>query len=169
MPRNPPSAVTSGLKSGDRTVLLHGPVTTGDLVRYAGASGDFNPIHYDHHAALAAGLDGVIAHGLYVMAVAGRVFDSWLTATEGTFQNGWISRFEARFTASVRPGDQLVITAVVTETGPDDPNSADSNRQLVLADVSGHVGDRLVLAAKASLILPLSPDMSPDSHHVVLP
>ena len=41
-----------------------------DLVRYAGASGDFNPIHWNDEVAKAVGLPGVIAHGMYSMAVA---------------------------------------------------------------------------------------------------
>ena len=49
-----------------------------DLVRYAGASGDFNPIHYSDRMATALGLPGVIAHGMLTMAQAGRVVTDWL-------------------------------------------------------------------------------------------
>lgn len=49
-----------------------------DLVRYAGASGDFNPIHYSDRMAAALGLPGVIAHGMLTMAEAGRVVTDWL-------------------------------------------------------------------------------------------
>lgn len=49
-----------------------------DLVRYAGASGDFNPIHYSDRMATALGLPGVIAHGMLTMAEAGRVVTDWL-------------------------------------------------------------------------------------------
>lgn len=142
--------MTSALLPGDRAELHVGPVTTGDLVRYAGASGDFNPIHYDHHAARDAGLDGVIAHGLYVMAVAGRVFDGWLRAaplSQGG-QDGWISAFDARFTASVRPGDRLLFTATVL-----DISAGTGSTVTVLTDLTGHVGDRLVLAATATLTM----------------
>lgn len=48
-----------------------------DLVRYAGASGDFNPIHWNERAATAVGLPNVIAHGMYTMAVVGRVVTDW--------------------------------------------------------------------------------------------
>lgn len=48
-----------------------------DLVRYAGASGDFNPIHYNDSAAAALGLPGVIAHGMLTMGVALRVVTDW--------------------------------------------------------------------------------------------
>jgi acyl dehydratase len=48
------------------------------LVRYAGASGDFNPIHYSDRMAVAIGLSGVIAHGMLTMAQAVRVVTDWL-------------------------------------------------------------------------------------------
>jgi acyl dehydratase len=48
------------------------------LVRYAGASGDFNPIHYSDRMAAAIGLPGVIAHGMLTMAQAVRVVTDWL-------------------------------------------------------------------------------------------
>jgi acyl dehydratase len=49
-----------------------------DLVRYAGASGDFNPIHWSDRMAAALGLPGVIAHGMLTMATAARVVTDWL-------------------------------------------------------------------------------------------
>ncbi len=49
-----------------------------DLVRYAGASGDFNIIHWNEHAALAVGLPGVIAHGMLTMGHAIRVVTQWV-------------------------------------------------------------------------------------------
>ena len=52
-------------------------LTRETLVRYAGASGDFNPIHYSDHAATALGLPGVIAHGMLTMALAGRLVTQW--------------------------------------------------------------------------------------------
>lgn len=52
-------------------------VTRADLVRYAGASGDFNPIHWSDRVATAVGLPGVIAHGMYTMALAGRAVTTW--------------------------------------------------------------------------------------------
>jgi acyl dehydratase len=53
-------------------------VTRGDLVRYAGASGDFNPIHWSDRVATGVGLPGVIAHGMFTMALAGRAVVAWL-------------------------------------------------------------------------------------------
>src|SRR5262245_50739941 len=53
------------------------PITRADLVRYAGASGDFNPIHWSDRTAHAVGLPGVIAHGMLTMALAGRAVTAW--------------------------------------------------------------------------------------------
>ena len=53
-------------------------VRRSDLVRYAGASLDFNPIHWNDRVAADVGLPGVIAHGMYTMAIAGRLVTDWL-------------------------------------------------------------------------------------------
>jgi acyl dehydratase len=52
-------------------------VTRADLVRYAGASGDFNPIHWNERFARDVGLPNVIAHGMYTMALAGKLLTDW--------------------------------------------------------------------------------------------
>src|SRR5438309_8154855 len=52
-------------------------VTRADLVRYAGASGDFNPIHWNDRVATAVGLPGVIAHGMLTMGLAARAVTAW--------------------------------------------------------------------------------------------
>ena len=52
-------------------------VTRADLVRYAGASGDRNPIHWSERVATSVGLPGVIAHGMFTMALAARALDTW--------------------------------------------------------------------------------------------
>jgi acyl dehydratase len=52
-------------------------VTRADLVRYAGASGDFNPIHWSDRVATSVGLPGVIAHGMYTFALASRAVTGW--------------------------------------------------------------------------------------------
>jgi acyl dehydratase len=55
-------------------------VTRADLVRYAGASGDRNPIHWSDRVATSVGLPGVIAHGMFTMALVGRALDTWAGA-----------------------------------------------------------------------------------------
>ena len=57
-------------------------ITRADLVRYAEASGDHNPIHQDEQVATSVGLPGVIAHGMYTMALAARAVDSWFPGAE---------------------------------------------------------------------------------------
>jgi acyl dehydratase len=52
-------------------------ITRADLVRYAASSGDHNPIHQDEGVARSVGLPGVIAHGMYTMALAARALDIW--------------------------------------------------------------------------------------------
>lgn len=54
------------------------PVTRATLVRYAGASGDFNPIHWNEKFAVEVGLPDVIAHGMFTMAEAIRVVTDWV-------------------------------------------------------------------------------------------
>ena len=55
-----------------------GPITRTHLVRYAGASGDFNPLHHDESFAKFIGLDNVIAHGMLIMAIAGEAITAWV-------------------------------------------------------------------------------------------
>ena len=57
-------------------------VTRADLVRYAGASGDQNPIHEDEGVATSVGLPGVIAHGMYTMALAARAVSTWFPGAD---------------------------------------------------------------------------------------
>jgi acyl dehydratase len=61
------------LELPDRTFRI----TRLDLVKYAGASGDFNPIHWSDRFAASVGLPGVIAHGLLTMALVGRALTEW--------------------------------------------------------------------------------------------
>jgi acyl dehydratase len=94
---------------GDTFSIRRGPITTTQLVMYAGASGDFNRIHYDHLFAVQKGLGGVIAHGMLTMAFAASC------AAEAFGPTSWISRIDARFTAPVRVGDVVEVTATVVE------------------------------------------------------
>jgi acyl dehydratase len=62
---------------GDELPGLQVRVTRAGLVRYAGASGDFNPIHWNERVAQEVGLPGVIAHGMLTMALANRLVTAW--------------------------------------------------------------------------------------------
>jgi acyl dehydratase len=71
--------VTAGsdVQVGDELPAQSFRVQRADLVRYAGASGDFNPIHWSDRVAAGVGLPGVIAHGMLTMALAGRLVTQW--------------------------------------------------------------------------------------------
>ena len=113
-------------KPGDTFSIRRGPITTTQLVMYAGASGDFNRIHYDYPFAVGKGLDGVLAHGMLTMAFAASC------AVEAFGQASRISRIDARFTSPVWVGDIVEVTATV-ERG-DDPIEA-----TLTAEVDGRV------------------------------
>ena len=88
------------------------PVARRDLVRYAGASGDFNPIHWNERHAKAVGLPDVIAHGMFTMAEAGR----YVTELAGG-DPGAVTEFSVRFSAPVVvPDDDTGATIEVTGT-----------------------------------------------------
>ena len=70
-------------------------VTRADLVAYAAASGDHNPIHQDEEVARSVGLPGVIAHGMYTLALAARAADTWAGAP------GRVVELGAKFTKPV--------------------------------------------------------------------
>jgi len=69
--------VTAAVEVGTELPPLSVRVTRADLVRYAGASGDYNPIHWSDRVASSVGLPGVIAHGMLTMALAGRLVTQW--------------------------------------------------------------------------------------------
>jgi acyl dehydratase len=71
------------------------PVTRATLVRYAGASGDFNPIHWSERFAKGVGLENVIAHGMFTMAEAVRVVTDWVG------DPGAVVEYGVRFTKPV--------------------------------------------------------------------
>ncbi|WP_250001405.1 MaoC family dehydratase [Actinoplanes sp. M2I2] len=90
-------------------------VTRADLVRYAGASGDFNPIHWSDRVATSVGLPGVIAHGMFTMALVGRAVTAWAGAPDAVVE------FSVRFSRPVPvpdtdEGTEVVVTAAVKGT-----------------------------------------------------
>lgn len=79
-----------------------------DFIRYAGASGDFNPIHYDDQYARTMGNPGVFGPGMFTAGHAGHLVADW-------FGLDALSRFQTRFTARVWPGDTLTVSGEVTD------------------------------------------------------
>jgi acyl dehydratase len=115
-------------------------LTRATLVRYAGASGDFNPIHWSDRQASAVGLPGVIAHGMLTMGLAGQAVACWVGGTAA------IVEFSTRFANPVvvpddDKGTEVVISGVVKKIHEDG---------LVQIDVTATCqGDKVLGAAKA--------------------
>ena len=96
------------LQQGQKLAPLVKPaVTKVQLVKYAGASGDFNPLHTDDAFAQSIGMPGVIAHGMLVMGFLGQ-YVMELAGTSATLTN-----FNMRFGAMTRPGDEITCLAIV--------------------------------------------------------
>lgn len=131
--------VFSGVAVGDRFELTKDPVTTVQLVMYAGASGDFNRIHYDLPFAQEAGLGGVIGHGMLTMGFLGQLVGQWAGP------KSQVVELSARFLKPVRPGDVCVLSGLVTEKI--------ENTDTVLCDLEGHTASGQVIAGRARLRL----------------
>lgn len=98
------------LAEGDVVAQRELHFTRDRLVRYAGASGDFNPIHYRDDVAQSVGLPGVLAHGMLTMGAAGSVVTDWL----GTA--AWVRDYQSRFTRPVPVDANEGATVAVTAT-----------------------------------------------------
>ena len=91
----------SAVREGDAgPARRFGPLTRTDFVRYAGASGDLNPIHHDEGFAQSAGLPSVMAHGMLSAGLLASFVTSWFGA-------GSVRRYKVRFRERVWPDDVL--------------------------------------------------------------
>ncbi len=89
-------------------------LTRTQIVQYAGASGDYNPIHTDEvFATQVAGYPSVFAHGMLTMGLTGRMLTDYVG-------DGRLTKFGGRFTAQVWPGDTLIASATVSAIEEDD-------------------------------------------------
>ena len=121
------------------------PVTRLSLVKYCGASGDFNIIHWNERVARAVGLPNVIAHGMFTMAQAGRFVTDW--AGPGAV----VLEFGVRFSAPVPvPDDDDGATIEVTGTVEE---KLDDNK-VVLALTARSEGAKVLTRARAVVRLP---------------
>ena len=84
------------------------PITREQMVRFAGASGDFNPLHYDDSIGKRAGIGGVIAHGMLIMGITGEAITHWIPRKA-------LKKFGVRFKAMTFPGDVITVTGQVLE------------------------------------------------------
>jgi acyl dehydratase len=120
-------------------------VTRADLVRYCGASGDFNVIHWNERIAKSVGLPDVIAHGMFTMALAGRFLTEWAGDPAA------VTEYGVRFSAPVvvpddDKGATVEVSGVVT-------GKLDDGK--VTVDVTVRSGDTKVLTrARATVRLP---------------
>ena len=117
-----------------------GPITRTDIVRYAGAGGDFNPMHHDEPAAQAAGYPSVFAQGLLTAGLLASAVEAWLGALA-------LRRYSVRYVGQVWPGDVIEVEGKVVATQPD------GEGQLVTCELvvrgRGAAGDRVVLTGSA--------------------
>ncbi|MBW4703310.1 MULTISPECIES: MaoC family dehydratase [unclassified Micromonospora] len=117
-------------------------VTRADLVRYAGASGDFNPIHWNDRTATRVGLPGVIAHGMFTMALVGRAVTEWAGAPDAVVE------FGVRFTRPVvvpddDEGTEITVDAVVKEV---------TEAGLTRLDVTARCGEEKILSQARAVV-----------------
>jgi acyl dehydratase len=96
--------VTPGM---DFDEIVFGPVSRADIVRYAGASGDFNPIHIDEGYAQSTGAPTVFAMGMLPAGYLATAVSTWVGGPQH------LRRFKVRFTTRVWPGDEIACTGRV--------------------------------------------------------
>jgi acyl dehydratase len=117
-------------------------VQRANLVQYAGASGDFNVIHWNERVATSVGLPNVIAHGMFTMAEAGRVVTDWAG------DPGAVVEYGVRFSSPVPvPDDDDGTTVQVRGTVAE---KLDGNR--VAVDLDARVGETQVLAKARAVV-----------------
>ena len=102
------AAKWSDVKVGDALpTYVHESVTRTDLVKYAGASGDYNPMHHDETLATKAGMPSVFAHGMFSMGLLSNVLVAFGGASS-------IKRYDVQFRAITWPADKISCTGKVT-------------------------------------------------------
>jgi acyl dehydratase len=127
---------------GDEAPVTSHTLTRTDLVRYAGASGDFNPMHHDEVAAQAAGQPSVFGHGMFSMGILGTALTDYVGI-------GNVRRYQVRFARQTWPDEVLTSKIVVTgkRSSPDGAHLIDL--ALTLSNADGE--DKLVGEATAVL------------------
>jgi len=135
----------SELAAGTELPAVSYPVTRLSLVKYCGASGDFNPIHWNERIARSVGLPDVIAHGMFSMAQAGRFVTDW--AGPGAT----VTDFGVRFSAPVVVPDDDV-GATIEVSGTIEEKLGDGRVALVLTVRSA--GAKVLSRVRAVIQLP---------------
>ncbi|MGH9015744.1 MAG: MaoC/PaaZ C-terminal domain-containing protein [Acidimicrobiia bacterium] len=104
-------------------------LTRTHFVRYAGASGDFNPMHHDDTVATSVGNPSVFGHGMLTAGYMARVVKDWLGPEA-------LRRYQVRFSKQVWPGETLTCTATITGLRDDDGESV-ADLELAVANGDG--------------------------------
>ena len=127
------STLWEGHDIGDVLVEDSVELSRDSLVRYAGASGDFNPIHYRDDVAKSVGLEGVLAHGMLTMGLAVAPVTAWLG------DRGFVSSYQVRFTKPVYvPAEGGVTVAVsVSLAKVDEPTAGSATLALSVTTQDG--------------------------------
>ncbi|HSU11123.1 MAG TPA: MaoC/PaaZ C-terminal domain-containing protein [Pseudonocardia sp.] len=121
-----------------------------DLVKYAGASGDFNPIHWSERFAVGVGLPNVIAHGMLTMALAGRLVTAWIGDPAA------VVGYSARFTRPVVvPDDDAGVELELTGTVKAVDDEGDGARIATVAITAAVAGKTVLGRAVARVRLPV--------------
>lgn len=130
-----------GLEVGQIVAQRDVEFTRDSLVRYAGASGDFNPIHYNDVFAREVGLPGVIAHGMLTMGVGASVVEEWAGA-------GNVLDYQARFTRPIEvPNPGAARVSVVARIG-----AIDEEHQTARVDLTVTHDDTRVLGKAQAVV-----------------
>lgn len=134
---------SNGLQAGDLSPERRvGPITRTDIVRYAGASGDLNPIHHDEAFARNAGYRSVFAHGLLTAGILSAYTTSWLGLAA-------LRKYSVRYVSQVWPGDMLILSGRVTSVEEDANGVRQVNCELLVQREAAN-GQRMdVLTGKA--------------------
>jgi acyl dehydratase len=140
------SSITPSFESvavGDELGSITQQVDRARLIRYAGASSDFNKIHWSESAAAAVGLPGILAHGMLTMALAGRVVTDWAK------DPGAVREFGTRFTRPVYVPDDAV-GAAIEFTGV--VAALDAEARTARVDVTAKFNGRTVLGRARAVV-----------------
>ena len=119
------------VNEGDEAPVVSHELTRTDLVMYAGASGDFNPMHHDEVAAQAAGLPSVFGHGMFTAGLLA-------TAVTNYVGIGNLTSYRVRFTKQTWPGEKLTSKIAVTGKRKEDGESL-VDLDVTLTNESGEV------------------------------
>jgi acyl dehydratase len=127
------STLWEGRDTGDVLVEDSVELSRDSLVRYAGASGDFNPIHYRDDIAQSVGLDGVLAHGMLTMGLAVAPVTAWLA------DQGFVSSYQVRFTKPVYvpPTGSVTVAVSVSLAQVDEPTAGSATLALSVTTQDG--------------------------------